>query len=350
MSLFAFEGTVVPSSLVSDGPTRPTSGFWSSLRFPVLYPGRITKVVWPDEEENSNKKYAEYQVVIQQESPDNALRTSMTIYRCRVASIFGGVADYETWTPRLATKDPMTVSDRATKEQLEIGSQVLVLCLNGNSQSGIIIGGLPHTEGTVVDSKYKGHHWERRFNGLTMKVDEEGQFTLAFEGATNADGSLADSADPAANGSQMTFTRDGAIKLETKDGQQSLHLDHAKNKITVRANSELEITGLDPDGETPKFHLTMTEGGLTVKLKNGATLAVVGKDGDTQMTVGDGAKHVAIVEELQALYTELKTKLDIFDFHIHATGVGPSGPPTPTIGAPSWNSAINSTKVSIPGG
>lgn len=89
----------------------------------------------------------------------------------------------------------------------------------------------------------------------------------------------------------------------------------------------------------------------TVDLQaGGATLKLVGSGGITTMTVGDGAVHPAIVEKLQALYTQLKTKLDLFDAHIHPTGVGPSGPPTPMIVAPVWDTAINSTKISIPDG
>jgi phage baseplate assembly protein gpV len=347
MNRYEFEGTILPSSLVSDSGAKMRS----NIDFPSLYVGRVQRVHYPDSDANANKRYPEYDVVIEYESHGNRIRTATIIHRCRVASLFGGIADFETWTPRVAVKDPMAhdATQKQAGQKLETGSQVLVLCLTGSSQQGIIVGGLPHTEGDVQD-KTEGHHWTRRFNGVTMNIDAAGQFTLSFQGATGAAGGLLDSADPEASGSQMTFVKDGSIKLETKDGQQSIHLDHANNKIAVRANASLEITGLDPDGETPKFQLTMNDGELTVRLQDGATLAVVGKDGDTRMTVGDGSKHVAIVEELQALYTQLKTKLDVFDAHIHATGVGPSGPPTPTIGAPSWNSAINSTKVSIPEG
>lgn len=59
---------------------------------------------------------------------------------------------------------------------------------------------------------------------------------------------------------------------------------------------------------------------------------------------------VAIANHLQILYETLKAKLDAFDLHQHPTGMGPSGPPTPTIMAPAWMPVINSTKMVIPDG
>lgn len=85
---------------------------------------------------------------------------------------------------------------------------------------------------------------------------------------------------------------------------------------------------------------------VTVQVGGGATLLLTGKDGATTMQLGDGARHVAVVEELQALYGVLKTWLET---HVHPTGVGPSGPPA-VLPAPDWDPAINSSKVSIPEG
>lgn len=59
---------------------------------------------------------------------------------------------------------------------------------------------------------------------------------------------------------------------------------------------------------------------------------------------------VAIADHLQTLWTEAYNKMAVFDTHIHPTGVGPSGPPTPLAQFPAWNSAINSSKLNIPDG
>lgn len=59
---------------------------------------------------------------------------------------------------------------------------------------------------------------------------------------------------------------------------------------------------------------------------------------------------VAIADHLQTLWNQAYSKMVTFDTHIHPTGVGPSGPPTPLAQFPAWNSAINSTKLNIPDG
>jgi hypothetical protein len=84
------------------------------------------------------------------------------------------------------------------------------------------------------------------------------------------------------------------------------------------------------------------DGGNTIKLEN--------KDSSAKLTLGDGAKHVAIVEHLQSLYNSLYAKLTAHDAHVHPSGVGPTGTATILIQPDTWDPHINSTKVSIPDG
>ncbi len=88
---------------------------------------------------------------------------------------------------------------------------------------------------------------------------------------------------------------------------------------------------------------------ITSNLQNVLTLALEGAL--TTMQVGDGLKHVAVVETLQALWTSMKATIDTWaNTHTHPTGVGPSGVATPSLSTDIWNVSINSTKVSIPDG
>ena len=89
---------------------------------------------------------------------------------------------------------------------------------------------------------------------------------------------------------------------------------------------------------------------------------VIGRDGDILMkiretevefhTKGSEKLSVAIAEKLEDLYTKLKGIKETFDKHLHATGVGPSGPPQTledgVVTFPPWNSDINSNKVKLP--
>jgi hypothetical protein len=121
--------------------------------------------------------------------------------------------------------------------------------------------------------------------------------------------------------------------------------------ITTLANSKIRLDAVNKalmiELDDQQYTLKLDSAAMELKL-NGATLKLEGADADAIMTVGDGTKHVAIVEALQELWTQTKTKVDLHDQHIHPTSMGPSGPPNPLIQMPDWNSAINSTKIKIP--
>lgn len=136
---------------------------------------------------------------------------------------------------------------------------------------------------------------------------------------------------------------------------------------------------------------TIDKDGVTISIEGGASFALSGKDGSTTLKLGDGAQHVAIVEALQAFYSTA-LKATFLDVHVHpevalraalgaaSAGLGTAGadptllalaplaaagliaaaaglgaaagsPPTPPLApSPVWDSAINSSKVSIPNG
>jgi len=125
------------------------------------------------------------------------------------------------------------------------------------------------------------------------------------------------SKEPDGDTSQLLFDTDGTIKFTNK-GKATWHLKD--NEIEVKL-----------DG-------------------NGAGFKVSGKDANATTTLGNGAVSAAIAENLQTLWTQLKTQCDIFDAHTHTTGVGPSGPPVPLLLCPAWASNIVSGKLKFPSG
>ena len=89
---------------------------------------------------------------------------------------------------------------------------------------------------------------------------------------------------------------------------------------------------------------------------------VIGKDNDISMKIretevefhtdGSDKQSMTIAERLQDLYEKVKGIKQTFDTHLHATGVGPSGPPQTQadglVTFPEWESDINSNKVKLP--
>ncbi len=51
--------------------------------------------------------------------------------RAIVSSLFGGVADYVRWTPR--------IDDKELDSGISLGSKVLLLCVNANTRSAYIV-------------------------------------------------------------------------------------------------------------------------------------------------------------------------------------------------------------------
>ena len=83
-----------------------------------------------------------------------------------------------------------------------------------------------------------------------------------------------------------------------------------------------------------------------MQLDGGASLKLVGNATSAELTIGDGAKSVAIAEALQA-YIDDTVKVEI-DNHVHPTGMGPSGKIEPPLTG--YDTAITSTKIKIPDG
>lgn len=80
---------------------------------------------------------------------------------------------------------------------------------------------------------------------------------------------------------------------------------------------------------------------------DGFAFTISGKDSDASSVIGDGAVKVAIANHLESFYSTAVTGMKaIFDNHIHPTGMGPSGKSATQF--PTWDSGINSSRLTIP--
>lgn len=127
----------------------------------------------------------------------------------------------------------------------------------------------------------------------------------------------------------------------------------SKISLSWKEKNKVQTLLLDKDGikilvdGTNTLHLKVGE--LELKLSDGASWKVTGKDADAVGLLGNAAVKVAIADTLQSFYSTAATGVKaIFDAHIHPTGMGPSGQPTTQF--PAWNSAINSNHLKIPNG
>lgn len=268
--------------------------------------------------------------------------TSLWIPRATKINIASGIA------PRLVRDEAGPADDPRDFD----GDHVIVQFFEDDPQQPFIFGALPHPRATFRITKDLGELKRTRHRGVVAAVDAAGNVTLDTRGANS-----------------------GAI--ETPAGTEPAVEDDGHGNVTVHMNraASLTVVGARTDGSLETFQLAMSEGEFVVKLSNGESLTLVDKDALAQLKVGNGAVHAAIVEHLQALWTQMLTRDTTFTAALiaylttiqtditamlaalgltgsstagataFATASGSTNPPTPA-----WDATINSGKLSFPDG
>jgi len=204
----------------------------------ALRQGEVVDVLYPDDPRNVSKKFIEYKVHVQHR--DATGWVGIDYNNCFLMSTFGGIADKLRYTFRKSTKQQN--QDPANTPSL--GSKVIILCINGLQTNAVILGGIRDAQEQVKDTRADGHNFFFEFNGLQMKIDDAGEFTVFMRGKTKADGTL----DPSvtAGGSSIAMTKDGNVTVATPGNSQLIRLNNTNNKIEINASQELDLNVSGP--------------------------------------------------------------------------------------------------------
>jgi hypothetical protein len=298
----------------------------------TLKMGQVIKINYPDPSKDKNA-FITYNVMVNDQK--GAEQYNVIYYDCLPSQLFGSAADFFEYTLRSNVSKDTQQEDVLTKGQIDagttagtnklLGSVVIIACLGGDSSSPIIIGSLPNffldkNKNYKFQEGSNGHFLNFMFNGVNVNINKDGELLIKKGGPTKADGTLSGKKEQA--NSFIQIDKEGKIILSTTNKAK---LEEADNSVTINK-----------------------DGSINIKIKDGKTLEIKDKDGDAKLTLGDGAKSVAIAEALEQLWNKLKQQGDIFDNHLHSSGVGPTGPPTPTLSIPSWNDAIVSKTMKLP--
>ena len=157
---------------------------------------------------------------------------------CIAVDHFASPADYSYATYRA----DQSATRKSSGKQMRPGrgSKVLLLCINGESNNAVIIGGV-RDAGAPLDQKALGHHAQTRFNGVDVQVNKDGELVVTYGGATKLDGSLSDDVDEDQVGTYAKFSKDGNLVISDKHGENLLLIDRVNGKVRVVANSEVDV-------------------------------------------------------------------------------------------------------------
>jgi hypothetical protein len=242
--------------------------------------GEVQAIYPTDHPMNVSKKFTEYQVFVTHRA--NGTAVTKMYERCAVADAFGGAADTSTQTYRADT----SASRKRTGPGL--GSKVVILCINGESVNPLIVGGIRDPQGDPDDPE-AGHHLRRKFNGVDLAINDDGELELTYTGADNADGTLRDDVDEDAVGTTVRISKNGNFEVADADGKNSVLVDHENNRVVVTSDGEVNVTA-------PK----VTLGGA------------------------DAEEPVVLGNQWQTLMGQM---IDLIGQITVATAVGPSSPP-----------------------
>jgi hypothetical protein len=220
------EGVVIPHGMGMYSSSM--SGYERTINDVSLRLGRVVAAYPPTDSTSVSKKFVEYDVEVNYANQDGPY--IKTIYsHCIVSSLFGGVADYVRWTPRIANLDK--------NSQLSYAARVLILCVNGNSRFGYIVGGVPNPDTKQTDQVFEGNNnFQFEFNGIHATIDSEGNLVILHKGATNADGSTVNTQD---NGYFAINDDNMAIAYNNGPGSPSIILSKSQNRLQFNADHYL---------------------------------------------------------------------------------------------------------------
>lgn len=373
MSNILENGTVLPSGLLSAGNMDFLDGFKKTFQNTSFKVGLVKETYDTDSPNNINKRVPEYDVLAFEQNEDRGA-TVITYKNCIATVGFGSIADFFEYKLRKLEKKKTKGTTPSPAGQ--DGAIVLLLCLNGISDTAIIVGSLLHPDRKTT-LKPKKLHLEGEYNGLNIAVNDDGSAALTFRGATDNAGKVKDAKQKAtsfqiqkdgsvnfifAAGSMVNMTKDGSIQilsskgntvfLNDADGEISINqkdgsiVGLTEDGVTIADSSGKEIVSLTKDGiqitsgstivEQSTGH-TIDSGGVSIKGAGGVKIKdiVGGSLNIKNGMVALGGPAAELLDLFDQLLTELMTILAGLASSAITAGPFPVAPPLATAVAPS---------------
>lgn len=302
MSNLLDNGAVLPSGLLSIDNQALLGAFKKTYQNCALRVGIVTASYGIKDPANVTKTVMEYDVLVQEQNEDQG-STTITYKNCIASTGFGSKTDF--FEARLRTFKKKTTKDPVISPSGQNGAIVLLLCLNGLSNAGVIISAITHPDRPTTLTG-AGPHLEGEYNGVNIKVNEDGSTSLSFSGAKDNDGKILDS-------SQGITT----LKIE-KDG--TVQVDHSTIKLRLDRDGTTTLTG-------KKDAVVTVEGNVTINAKADVNVNCANATVTAKKNATVEGKAVLLGKDAAEAVVKGDTFKKLYDAHIHPTAVGPSGPP-----------------------
>lgn len=243
MSNVMNNGAVLPNGLLGDNAGAMMAGFNKTYRNNALRIGVVVAAYPTADDKNRSKLTTEYDVLVVEQHEDKG-STTLLYRNCMSSEGLGSIADF--FEKTLRPKKKKTTKGDSVNLKGQDGAIVLLLCLDGMSDKGIIISALTHPDRKTT-LKDADPRLEGEYNGLNIKVEKDGSATLTFRGATDSEGKVLDKNQG-----------DTVIGIE-KDG--SFQTKHKTITQRLDKNGKASLTADDDISNTTKknFNVTATE-------------------------------------------------------------------------------------------
>lgn len=233
----------MPSGLLGVSQENMFGGFKKTYQNCYLRVGIVVQSYNISDDSNISKTTTEYDVLVFEQNEDGG-STVLTYKNCIDSAGFGSIADF--FEAKLRKMENKTTPGTSPDPTGQNGAIVLLLCLNGLSDRGVIISSLTHPDRatTLVDNS---PHLEGEYNGVHIVVNSDGSTSLTFRGATDNDGNIVDSSQG-----------DTVLSIE-KDG--SYQIQHSTITQRLDKNGKVDLTTKDDISNTTdtNFNVTATK-------------------------------------------------------------------------------------------
>ncbi|HLD91762.1 MAG TPA: hypothetical protein VI911_12245, partial [Patescibacteria group bacterium] len=227
---------VLPSSLLEQAGDE-FDGFKSTYNNFSLKTGIILKSYDIDDVNNISKNFVEYDVIAI-ESQGNLATGPVIFKKCPSLEGFGGVANFYEAKLKASSNDKVKYDGEIAKSD---GSVVLLLCINGNEDSAMIIGSSKHPARKTTLTKEAGQHLEGEYNGVNWQVNKDGELTITFKSPSSIDNQKVKYKDEKAKGTYLKIDKTGSIDIN--DGAtENIKIDKTNKTIGIKADKDVSVS------------------------------------------------------------------------------------------------------------